>query len=102
VDLIDNAQTIVLGDFNDWLWVKSVRRVLAARCPVRTQLRTFPSQLPVLRLDRIYATLGGEIVKAWTDREARAYSDHLPVIADIAFRLFGRELNSCVATNGSR
>ena len=55
-DLIDKPRRIVLGDFNDWFWVKSVRRVLASRCPVRTRLRTFPSRLPVLRLDRIYAT----------------------------------------------
>jgi endonuclease/exonuclease/phosphatase family metal-dependent hydrolase len=39
----------------------------------------------VLRLDRIYATPNGTIVKAWTDREARACSDHLPVLADIGF-----------------
>jgi endonuclease/exonuclease/phosphatase family metal-dependent hydrolase len=83
--LVDAPWTIVLGDFNDWLWVKSVRRALASRCPVRTRLRTFPSRLPILRLDRIYATPSGTIVKAWTDREARSCSDHLPVIADIAF-----------------
>jgi endonuclease/exonuclease/phosphatase family metal-dependent hydrolase len=85
VDLIDKPRSIVLGDFNDWFWVKSVRRVLAAHCPERTRLRTFPSSLPVLWLDRIYTTPGGKIVKAWTDRGARSYSDHLPVVADIAF-----------------
>jgi endonuclease/exonuclease/phosphatase family metal-dependent hydrolase len=85
VDLVDSSGTIVLGDFNDWFWVKSVRRVLASRCPVRTRLRTFPSRLPVLRLDRIYTTPNGRIVAAWTDREARAYSDHLPVLATITF-----------------
>jgi endonuclease/exonuclease/phosphatase family metal-dependent hydrolase len=85
VDLVDTSRAIILGDFNDWFWVKSVRRVLASRCPVRTRLRTFPSRLPVLRLDRIYTTRNGRIVEAWTDREARAYSDHLPVLADIAF-----------------
>jgi endonuclease/exonuclease/phosphatase family metal-dependent hydrolase len=85
VDLIDKPRSIVLGDFNDWFWVKSVRRVLASHCPVHTRLRTFPSRLPVLWLDRIYATPGGKIVKAWTDRDARAYSDHLPVVADIGF-----------------
>jgi endonuclease/exonuclease/phosphatase family metal-dependent hydrolase len=83
--LVDAPWSIVVGDFNDWFWVKSVRRVLASRCPVRTRLRTFPSRFPVLRLDRIYVTPGGRIVKAWTDREARSCSDHLPVIADIAF-----------------
>jgi endonuclease/exonuclease/phosphatase family metal-dependent hydrolase len=84
-ELVDHPRTIVVGDFNDWFWVKSVRRVLAGRCPVRTRLRTFPSRLPILWLDRIYVTSHGKILKAWTDKEARAYSDHLPVIADIAF-----------------
>jgi endonuclease/exonuclease/phosphatase family metal-dependent hydrolase len=85
VDLIDKPRSIVLGDFNDWFWVKSVRRVLASHCPVRTRLRTFPSRLPVLLLDRIYLTPDGTIIKAWTDHEARGYSDHLPVVADITF-----------------
>jgi endonuclease/exonuclease/phosphatase family metal-dependent hydrolase len=83
--LVDHPRTIVVGDFNDWFWVKSVRRVLAGRCPVRTRLRTFPSRLPILWLDRIYVTPHGDILKAWTDKEARAYSDHLPVFADIVF-----------------
>jgi endonuclease/exonuclease/phosphatase family metal-dependent hydrolase len=84
-DLVDNPCTVVVGDFNDWFWVKTVRRALAGRCPVRTRLRTFPSRLPILRLDRIYVTEQGDILKAWTDKEARAYSDHLPVIADVTF-----------------
>jgi endonuclease/exonuclease/phosphatase family metal-dependent hydrolase len=91
--LVDSPRTVVVGDFNDWLWVKSVRRALAGRCPVRTQLRTFPSRLPILRLDRIYVTEHGSILKAWTDKEARTFSDHLPVIADIAF-----SKASCAAT----
>jgi endonuclease/exonuclease/phosphatase family metal-dependent hydrolase len=82
--LIDRPLTIVVGDFNDWFWVKSVRGVLARHCPSRTRLRTFPSRLPLMRLDRIYVAPGGRIVQAWTDRGARAYSDHLPVLADIA------------------
>jgi endonuclease/exonuclease/phosphatase family metal-dependent hydrolase len=85
VDLIDTRRSIVLGDFNDWFWIKSVRRVLASRCPVHTRLRTFPSRLPVLWLDRIYATPDGNIVNARTDPKASAYSDHLPVVADIHF-----------------
>jgi endonuclease/exonuclease/phosphatase family metal-dependent hydrolase len=82
--LIDRPLTIVVGDFNDWFWVKSVRSVLARCCPSRTRLRTFPSRLPMMRLDRIYVAPGARIVNAWTDRGARAYSDHLPVLADIA------------------
>jgi len=81
----------VIGDFNDWFWVKSVRRVLATRCPIRTRLRTFPSRFPMLRLDRIYATPSGTIIKAWTDKEAGRYSDHLPVLADIVFEAQGEK-----------
>ncbi len=47
--LVVAPKTLVIGDFNDWFWVKSVRRSLASRCPVRTRLRTFPSRLPLLR-----------------------------------------------------
>ena len=83
--LVVVPRTLVVGDFNDWFWVKSVGRGLASRCPVRTRLRTFPSRFPFLRLDRIYSTRDGTIVKAWTDYNARVYSDHLPVLADIAF-----------------
>ena len=39
--LVAAPRTVVVGDFNDWFWVNSVRRVLASRCPVRTRLRTF-------------------------------------------------------------
>jgi endonuclease/exonuclease/phosphatase family metal-dependent hydrolase len=39
----------------------------------------------MMRLDRIYASRDLTIRSAWTDRKARAYSDHLPVIADVAF-----------------
>jgi endonuclease/exonuclease/phosphatase family metal-dependent hydrolase len=46
-------------------------------------MRTFPARLPILRLDRIYASRDLMIRAAWTDRKARAYSDHLPVIADV-------------------
>jgi endonuclease/exonuclease/phosphatase family metal-dependent hydrolase len=90
VSLVKPGRTVVLGDFNDWFWVRSVRRVLAQVCPNRTRLRTFPSHLPLLRLDRIYATSDSRIGKVWTDEAARAYSDHLPVIADIEISTDGR------------
>lgn len=85
IDLVQPTRTIVVGDFNDWFWVRSVRGVLAQTCPVRTRLRTFPAWLPMMRLDRIYASRDGMIRAVWTDKKARAYSDHLPVIADVAF-----------------
>jgi endonuclease/exonuclease/phosphatase family metal-dependent hydrolase len=75
--------TIVLGDFNDWFWVGSVRKVLAARLPARTRQRTFPSIFPLFRFDRVYCSPAAALVGAWTDPAARGLSDHLPVIVDI-------------------
>ena len=45
VDLVQPTRTFVVGDFNDWFWVRSVRGVLAQTCPVRTRLRTFPASI---------------------------------------------------------
>lgn len=75
--------TLLLGDFNDWVWAGSVRRKLAAAMPSRTRHRTFPSHWPLLYLDRIYCRAPGVIVRSWTDPSARAVSDHLAVIADV-------------------
>jgi endonuclease/exonuclease/phosphatase family metal-dependent hydrolase len=75
--------TIVMGDFNDWLWVGSVRKALSRVLPGRTRFRTFPALCPLLRLDRIYCRPRAAFVDCWTDRNARAHSDHLPVIADL-------------------
>jgi endonuclease/exonuclease/phosphatase family metal-dependent hydrolase len=75
--------TVVLGDFNDWFWAGSVRKVLARALPGRTRHRTFPSVCPLLHLDRIYCRPRGALVRGYTDRSARQISDHLPVIADV-------------------
>jgi endonuclease/exonuclease/phosphatase family metal-dependent hydrolase len=84
-----STTTVVLGDFNDWFWVGSVRKVLAAELPGRSRLRTFPSICPVFRFDRIYCRPFSALERAWTDTAARALSDHLPVIAEI--RLMARQ-----------
>ena len=75
--------TVALGDFNDWLWAGSVRRQLGRVLPGYTRHRTFPSICPLLHLDRIYLWPQAALVASRTDREARAISDHLPVITDI-------------------
>jgi endonuclease/exonuclease/phosphatase family metal-dependent hydrolase len=79
----NDAVTIVLGDFNDWLWAGSVRKVLTRILPGRTRHRTFPSLLPLLRLDRIYCRPGRALISSFVDPRARALSDHLPVVADL-------------------
>ena len=63
--------TIVMGDFNDWFWVGSVRKALSRELPGRTRFRTFPSIFPLLRLDRIYCRPHGAFVDCYTDRGAR-------------------------------
>lgn len=74
---------VLLGDFNDWFWPGSVRRVLARVLPDRSRHRTFPSACPLLRLDRIYCRPRGALIQSWTDSEARQISDHLPCIGDL-------------------
>ena len=75
--------TVVLGDFNDWFWAGSVRKVLAQALPGRTRHRTFPSVCPLLHLDRIYCRPREALTNGYTDSSARQISDHLPVIADV-------------------
>jgi endonuclease/exonuclease/phosphatase family metal-dependent hydrolase len=86
--LIDIAQrspitTVMLGDFNDWIWRGSVQNAIHRALPARTWHRTFPSWLPMIRLDRVYCRPRDALVASFTDREARALSDHLPVFADV-------------------
>jgi endonuclease/exonuclease/phosphatase family metal-dependent hydrolase len=82
----DGVTTVLLGDFNDWFWAGSVRRPLAEALPARTRHRTFPSILPLLRLDRVYCWPAGALTRSVVDREARRASDHLAVIADVRVR----------------
>ena len=76
--------TVVMGDFNDWLWAGSVRAVLANELPGRTKFRSFPSLCPLLRLDCIFCRPHHALRASFRDRSARHISDHLPVIADVA------------------
>lgn len=77
------ATTVALGDFNDWFWAGSVRRRLGRVLPGYTRHRTFPSKWPLFHLDRIYVWPRLALLHSQTDLEARAISDHLPVITDI-------------------
>lgn len=78
-----NITTVMAGDFNDWIWRGSVQNAIHAALPGRTWHRTFPSWLPLIRLDRIYCRPADALVHSWTDPMARGISDHLPVFAEI-------------------
>jgi endonuclease/exonuclease/phosphatase family metal-dependent hydrolase len=75
--------TVVMGDFNDWMWPGSVQNVLARKLPGRTRHRTFPASFPLLKLDRIYCRPASALISSRVDPTARSISDHLPVIADV-------------------
>ena len=76
--------TMIIGDFNDWFWPGSVRSALSRELSGYTRYRTFPSRFPVLRLDRVYCRPGAALIRSYIDAQARACSDHLPIVADVA------------------
>jgi endonuclease/exonuclease/phosphatase family metal-dependent hydrolase len=77
--------TVLMGDFNEW-WPRS--RALGAlrrHAELPPAPPTFPSWLPILRLDRI-AHVACRIehgVRSHATPESRQASDHLPVFADL-------------------
>jgi endonuclease/exonuclease/phosphatase family metal-dependent hydrolase len=76
-------RSVLLGDFNDWILHGPVRRALAETMPGRTRHKTFPARRPVLALDRIYCRPANLLLRSWSDPQARAASDHLPIIAEL-------------------
>jgi endonuclease/exonuclease/phosphatase family metal-dependent hydrolase len=78
--------TVLLGDFNEWWRYSRGLATLRRHMHLPPTPPTFPSWLPVLRLDRI-AFLGchpvGPVRRHWTPLSRRA-SDHLPVWAEVA------------------
>jgi len=78
------TRSVVLGDFNDWFEHGSVQKALAEAMPGRTHHKTFPSWRPLFALDRIYYRPRAIVIRSWTVPDARAISDHLPIVADLA------------------
>jgi len=81
------------GDFNDWRqkvtkgFSKSLRLDEAFLRQHQMHARTFPSRMPVLRLDRIYFR-GAKLDRATclTGKPWLFLSDHLPLVADFVLR----------------
>ena len=94
--------TVVMGDFNDWLWRGSVRRALRRVLPRCTAHRTFPAILPLFRLDCIYVSSAVRIVSCRTDPSAQSLSDHLPVIAEVHIEAGSAPSSLAAARESSR
>lgn len=77
---------IMMGDFNEWFpWGRSLRRLKRIFAPLFAPA-TFPSRRPVVALDRIWVRPAQALtaLKVYAEARARAASDHLPLIADLA------------------
>jgi endonuclease/exonuclease/phosphatase family metal-dependent hydrolase len=81
------ATVLVMGDLNEWRGRRGGIRALERRLGPSFPLRTFPSFMPILALDRIYvderAVLDG--VEVYATPLARLASDHLPLLATLCW-----------------
>ena len=75
--------TVLCADFNEWLPFSHLHRVLRRILGAAPAVRTFPSRLPALSLDRIYASPLAALVRieAAATADVRKASDHLPIVA---------------------
>ena len=80
---------ILIGDFNEWHRGPVTRRLRRDfPSPKSRVCRTYPSNVPILALDRIYwdDDLEAAGIRAHRSRLARVASDHLPVVAALSVR----------------
>jgi endonuclease/exonuclease/phosphatase family metal-dependent hydrolase len=78
---------LILGDTNEWLpWSRQLRW-LHRRLGTAPAPASFPARLPFLKLDRIWlrSSLALHSVRAHRSAKSRHASDHLPVMAQIAW-----------------
>ena len=88
------APLVLCGDFNMWSplpgpilrLLRTALRDAAVVCGTRRA--TYPSALPLLRLDRAYVDAGVEVLRCGVvnDPRTRAASDHLPLWVDLVPR----------------
>ncbi len=80
--------TILVGDLNEWIPRAYSLRALRDAFSRTPRLRTFPSRLPVLPLDRIFVWPHETLlkVKVHMTRLARIASDHLPIKGFVMLR----------------
>jgi len=77
----------LLGDVNEWLLWGRPLRWLHRHFSAPPHLATFPARWPIFALDRIWIAPQRSKIKLSVHKSvlARQASDHLPLVADIAF-----------------
>jgi endonuclease/exonuclease/phosphatase family metal-dependent hydrolase len=82
---------ILVGDFNATAQHSTYRRISSrladAQAAVRRagrRIRTFPSRMPMLRIDHVFVSRSVKVTAAYAPRHAlaRVASDHLPLVVD--------------------
>ena len=78
---------LLMGDLNEWRGRSGAIRLLDRRLGPSAAARTFPSWLPVLALDRIYAEGPAVLHDLYVYRSplARLASDHLPLVGSLCW-----------------
>jgi endonuclease/exonuclease/phosphatase family metal-dependent hydrolase len=85
------APMVLLGDFNAVPRSRTYRRLAARLMDARAKalsgqrFATFPSRMPLLRIDHVFLSPGIEVLRVETLRTplARLASDHLPLLVEI-------------------
>jgi endonuclease/exonuclease/phosphatase family metal-dependent hydrolase len=87
LDSVKHDSLVVLGDFNDWMPGRTVADVLDQRLGQTARPRSFPASRPLLALDRIWVQPRNALRRIFAHRTAaaRMASDHVPVVAEIAW-----------------
>lgn len=96
---------LLMGDLNEWRGRRGGIRALDRRLGPSPAPRTFPSWLPVLPLDRIYAGRPAVLQEVSVHRSAlaRIASDHLPLIGRLCWgEAAGRSLRRRRARDRAR
>ena len=83
----ENRPVIMMGDFNLWNPRSGLNSRLDGMLGCTPALRTYPSALPIFRLDRVWVRPNRALQRVevpWTPTTSVA-SDHLPVVATVDF-----------------
>jgi endonuclease/exonuclease/phosphatase family metal-dependent hydrolase len=87
LDRSEADAVLLMGDLNEWRGRSGAIRAFDRRLGPSPAARTFPSWMPVLALDRIYANGPAVLreVSVYRSPLARLASDHLPLVGSLSW-----------------